>query len=63
MNEELKPCPFCGAEVEIIDLGTEPDDHYYMVQCQNDKCNSATCFGEVDEDCLRKKWNGRAADE
>lgn len=59
MKNKLKPCPFCGSKVEIIDLGIDKDDHYYMMQCSNEKCNSATCFGEVSKKEFIMLWNRR----
>lgn len=61
MNEELKPCPFCGSEVKLTNI--DPNDAYYMVECQNEKCSAATCFGEVGREKIKTRWNERATDE
>ena len=56
---KLKPCPFCGSEVYIEDLGVEKGDHYYMIQCTNEDCDAATCFGEKNKKDFIKAWNTR----
>lgn len=61
MSEKLKKCPFCGSEVKLTNI--DPNDEYYMIECRNENCNSATCFGEVNEEEIKKRWNGRVADE
>ena len=45
---KLKPCPFCGSEATIEDISTE-DEYYFMIQCQNEKCGAAVCFGDESE--------------
>lgn len=59
---KLKPCPFCGGNVELELV----DDDFYMVCC--DKCNSATSFGYTYKDGTArdatksetvKAWNKR----
>lgn len=59
MSEELKPCPFCGREVKLTNI--DPNDTYYMIECQNEDCNAATCFGEVGKEQIKKRWNRRGA--
>lgn len=56
---KLKPCPFCGGEVYIEDLGVEKGDHYYMLQCTNEDCDAATSFGEKNKKDFIKAWNTR----
>lgn len=56
---KLLPCPFCGSEVYIEDLGVEKGDHYYMMQCKNEDCDAATCFGEKNKEKFIKAWNTR----
>ena len=55
---ELKPCPFCGSEVECdrrIKKGL------YFVPCRNEYCtvNPATYLFDNLEDAI-KAWNKRA---
>lgn len=57
MSEELKPCPFCGSEVKLTNI--DPNDTYYMIECQNENCNSATCFGEAGKEEIMMMWNRR----
>lgn len=61
MSEELKKCPFCGGEVRLTNI--DPNDDYYMMECQNENCNAATCFGEVDKEGIKERWNRRVLDE
>ena len=58
---KLKNCPFCGSEVELKDIGEDNNDHYYMAECQNSNCNSATCFDEGTKEDFIKLWNKRSA--
>lgn len=58
--KELKPCPFCGGKVKIINI--DPNDAYYMVQCRNKNCNAATCFGEINKEEIKTMWNRRIKD-
>lgn len=52
MNEELKPCPFCGGKnIHIWDISTP------YVSC--DDCFTNTACGETKEEAI-KNWNGRA---
>ena len=40
-NDRLKPCPFCGAEAEIITLEGETDEPSIGAQCV--QCTSSAC--------------------
>ena len=63
-SQELKPCPFCGEEkVQIEDISSE-DEQYFMIQCSNEKCSAATCFGDTSENKNKaiEAWNRRTAD-
>jgi hypothetical protein len=56
-NQELKPCPFCGYEAQIIYHTSDK-----WITCVNDCCEGMTCriiAGEDDEAIIRK-WNTRA---
>ena len=50
-NNELKPCPFCGGEADIIE-----DSFCYGVECFNCKANS-TYFSNA-KDAIAA-WNRR----
>ncbi len=39
MNEELKPCPFCGSDAELRRTGVN------WVGCTNDECDAETSSG------------------
>lgn len=54
MNEELKPCPFCGGKnVRIWDISTP------YVQCYD--CLASTACGNTQEEAI-KYWNRRTND-
>lgn len=56
MNIELKPCPFCGGEAEMM------GDQYPYVECQ--KCAggfTANHSYDADEGDAANKWNARSA--
>lgn len=57
--KKLEKCPFCGSEVELIDI--DPNDNYYIIECKNKKCYSATWFGEVTKEEVIKRWNKRVS--
>lgn len=59
--EKLKECPFCGGDVELIDI--DPNDHYFMIQCKNGQCCSATCFGEITKEEVIDHWDKRVSIE
>ncbi len=48
---ELLPCPFCGINPEVEDLGKDGIN----VFCDNDKCAAGNMFGVTPD-----KWNTRA---
>lgn len=55
--EELKPCPFCGGEPEMINYS----EHEWLVNCP-------TCCGMVErwretEKEAAEQWNRRANDD
>lgn len=58
MND-LKPCPFCGSEAEIIDYKDEYLEQ--IVTCRNSFCkvNPNTHFFETREEAI-EAWNRRA---
>ena len=74
-SDRLKPCPFCGADAEIITLEGETDEPSIGAQCV--QCTSSSCgaasgliYPLMDDvtDLLLERWNKRnnqydAADE
>lgn len=60
MPEKLKPCPFCGGEVDIINAeALSINGNCFVVHC--DKCESETCFWNecASEAETITKWNRR----
>ena len=56
MSEELKPCPFCGCQAQLISWISE-GLHYYRVICP--KCFIGTLVCHHPEPEI-KAWNRRA---
>ena len=58
MNEELKPCPFCGGKAEIIiEYGT------VTVGCTNKECDITMGKAVFTDEEAIQHWNRRANDE
>lgn len=65
-SDRLKPCPFCGAEAEIITLEGEVGADgvgAQCVQCTSSACGAASglIYPLMDDvtDLLRERWNKR----
>lgn len=45
----LKPCPFCGGQADIENIGSgEVEDEYFnMISCE--ECGASACFGDDSE--------------
>ena len=65
-SDRLKPCPFCGAEAEIITLEGETDEPSVGAQCV--QCTSSACgaasgliYPLMDDvtGLLHERWNKR----
>lgn len=54
MSEELKKCPFCGADPDISVQDYDIEDPYYVVACTN--CNMSHSSSD-DEDVAIRNWN------
>ena len=57
-DSELKPCPFCGGQTEIV---LESD--YFTVRCTNTECYSVIDDWRTSEDEATKAWNRRIKDD
>ena len=58
----LKPCPFCGGKVEIIENQIELDYQSYNIQCENPDCFLRWGTGNIyfNFEKLIRDWNKRA---
>ena len=56
MEEQLKTCPFCGSEAEIVRNGSGS----YFVRCTNRQCAAKTRLYHENETGARMSWNKRA---
>ena len=56
MNEELKPCPFCGGRAELIDT----TDGEFYVECR--KCGIST-RAYVRPETSKRRWDRRVNDD
>ena len=56
MEETLSPCPFCGAEAEIVRNGSGS----YFVRCADKQCAAKTRLYHENENGARLAWNRRA---
>jgi Lar family restriction alleviation protein len=61
MTEELKPCPFCGGEAEIV-TWPKPHQPVCYVKCKN--CLAENCDDDFEENVALNvfSWNARAPD-
>ena len=63
MSDDLKPCPFCGGEAEILPYYTTSDNNAYFIECSN--CRARTDWynprshKRVNKDALPDLWNNR----
>ena len=55
MFEELKRCPFCGAEAELV----RNSGWSYFVRCINKQCAAKTRLYHENENGARLAWNRR----
>lgn len=56
MEEQLKTCPFCGSEAEIVRNGSGG----YFVRCTNKQCAAKTRLYHENETGARMFWNKRS---
>ena len=58
---DLKPCPFCGGEADVIEHLFHGLDSSYGLQCK--KCEAETYQFYRSEEKAIKAWNSRAGEE
>jgi len=57
---ELKPCPFCGGEVELIDMTHDGVGNPYSIQCKTGWCLGHTnWYPRESKLLLVREWNTR----
>lgn len=56
MEAELRPCPFCGAEAEIV----RNSSGSYFARCTNRQCAAKTRLYHENENGASLAWNRRA---
>lgn len=62
MNDELKPCPFCGESYVHIRLRTQSDilcDSRPHIYCPDCGLIFLYDYGDTEESVLIRKWNKR----
>ena len=59
MGNNLKPCPFCGNNAEILIYGLDKDKNAYMVRCCTSDCCGRTGRKWADLDTAIYAWNRR----
>lgn len=64
MNEYLRPCPFCGAKVEVIRdfmptaYRKGNQKFIYLIECSNDSCVVQPQTGQTNKrKQLIRNWN------
>lgn len=61
---ELKPCPSCGSEAELVESQAFAwCDIYYFVRCTNPDCEERTRFKHEHKIDAINDWNRRADHE
>lgn len=64
MNEDLKPCPFCGANVFIFEIKCSDGKNLYRSGLHYADCifNDKPIFFDTEEQLI-ETWNRRAENE
>lgn len=57
--EELKPCPFCGGEADVIDEGKGTEPERYWAYCGNVNCFVEGTSAYATEREAIEAWNTR----
>ena len=61
MSVDLKPCPFCGGEAELVEhevVGYQTDFYVECVTCDCIMCMGGLCYPTENE--AIEAWNKRA---
>ena len=58
-TDELKPCPFCGGEAEIITYRMADNDEFCINEIYCDSCRMSMMQPEVSEAEAAAAWNTR----
>ena len=60
-TNELKPCPFCGCQAELVEHSEGLV--FYLVRCKNENC-FAGCVDvmHLSKETLVEAWNRRSND-
>lgn len=56
---DLKPCPFCGGEAEIVKAHSNTTEYPYVVVCKNDLCNASVGKFSTSREKAIEAWNTR----
>ena len=63
MENELKPCPFCGGKAELISIKAfEWCDYEYIARCANPECDSELRAKHFERKEAIEAWNRRCDD-
>lgn len=62
MNEELKPCPFCGGKAVIQKIAFGGGDFGFRVACSGKRCRAATYVRETRKEA-KTEWNARPIED
>lgn len=54
----LKPCPFCGKEVEVVGVKKDPTTQNVWYAIKHEDCGAT--MASNDKDHLTEQWNKRA---
>lgn len=61
---ELKPCPFCGGEGEVVATKAfEWCDNVYIVRCASDYCKVNPSVTSIEKKEAIEAWNRRVDNE
>lgn len=59
---ELKPCPYCGGEAEMIITCHVPHGHEYTPRCKDTRCAGRLTKKWLSEEAAIAAWNRRYGD-
>ena len=56
---ELRKCPFCGGEAEVVKAHSNASEFPYVVVCKNDLCNASVGRFSASREKAIEAWNTR----